>query len=447
MRPDVSTRAGEVPLETIGQRLRRLRTDRAMSQRELAGPGVSYAYISRIEAGSRQPSVKALRTLARKLGVSAEYLETGNEIGDRERRELRLADAELELRLDDRTEHAEQTLVEVLDECVLAGDTQLAARAVTALGLAASREGRYDDAIARLEEAVRSGIVTPANRPDVFATLGRAYAHSGNAQSAVHLFEDCLERLSDEAPQDASARVRFATYLSFALADLGDLARAREVAMSALDGVDDLADPYTQVRLFWSLARLFVMQDQSAAALDYARRAVALLEATEDSLHLARAHVLCAVIMNDSAEHERAGSHLELAERLLGARPEPSDLGTLREEQARQAAGLGDGEAAIRFAQEALRIVGDSDPAVQGTALSALAHGLVLRGDVEGAIVAYTRSVDLLADHAQWRDASHAGSSLGRLLRDAGREGEAAAAFERSAELATHIAGERSARS
>jgi transcriptional regulator with XRE-family HTH domain len=65
--------------ETVGQRLRRLRLERGLSQRELSGPGVSYAYISRIEAGERQPSVKALRKLAEKLGVSPDYLETGRD--------------------------------------------------------------------------------------------------------------------------------------------------------------------------------------------------------------------------------------------------------------------------------------------------------------------------------------------------------------------------------
>ena len=87
--------------ETIGQRLRRLRLERSLSQRALASPGVSYAYISRIEAGTRQPSVKAVRMLARKLGVSPVYLETGSEVDPAEERELRLAAAELSLRLSD----------------------------------------------------------------------------------------------------------------------------------------------------------------------------------------------------------------------------------------------------------------------------------------------------------------------------------------------------------
>ncbi len=63
--------------ESIGQRLRRLRIERGLSQRELSSAGVSYAYISRIEADARTPSVKALRQLATKLGVTVEHLETG----------------------------------------------------------------------------------------------------------------------------------------------------------------------------------------------------------------------------------------------------------------------------------------------------------------------------------------------------------------------------------
>jgi transcriptional regulator with XRE-family HTH domain len=63
--------------ESIGTRLKRLRLERSLSQRDISSPGISYAYISRIEAGARTPSVKALRRLAGKLGVTVEHLETG----------------------------------------------------------------------------------------------------------------------------------------------------------------------------------------------------------------------------------------------------------------------------------------------------------------------------------------------------------------------------------
>jgi transcriptional regulator with XRE-family HTH domain len=64
---------------SCGERLRSRRLELGLSQRGLAEPGVSNAYISRIEAGTRIPSVRVLRQLAPKLGVSVEWLETGEE--------------------------------------------------------------------------------------------------------------------------------------------------------------------------------------------------------------------------------------------------------------------------------------------------------------------------------------------------------------------------------
>lgn len=66
-----------MPEETIGQRVKRLREEKGLSQRDIASPRCSFAYISRIEAGARKPSVAALRLLAGKLGVAAFYLEHG----------------------------------------------------------------------------------------------------------------------------------------------------------------------------------------------------------------------------------------------------------------------------------------------------------------------------------------------------------------------------------
>jgi transcriptional regulator with XRE-family HTH domain len=66
-------------MPTIGDRIRERRLALGLSQRDLASEGVSYAYISRIEANTRRPSVRALRKLAVKLGVSAHWLETGED--------------------------------------------------------------------------------------------------------------------------------------------------------------------------------------------------------------------------------------------------------------------------------------------------------------------------------------------------------------------------------
>src|SRR3954470_7623759 len=420
--------------ESIGERLRRLRLSRGLSQRELASQGVSYAYISRIEAGARRPSVKALRQLARKLNVSPEFLETGSDLREVDERELRLADAELELRLGQGGRKLETTLESILEEAVAAGDSSGALRARIALGLAAASAGRNAEAVDRLEPAVEE--VSPARRPDVYEALGRSYVALGNPGTAVELFAGCLERVRQEAPDDTASHIRFATYLSYALSDVGELEQAQKILDEALARSDDFADAYTRVRLYWSLARLNTLQGEAGAGLDYIRRAIALLEATEDTLHLARAHLLCGTIMLSQAKPEQAGTHFDAAERLFGPQPGPLDLANLRTDQARRAVALGSAPHAERYAREALAALGDDHPGEQGLAWAALAGALALQEKPE-AEKNFRKATDLLGEHGHNVDLSEAYRSWARYLRETGRESEALDILDRAAELSS----------
>jgi len=405
----------ETPAETVGERLRRLRGERGLSQRELGEPGVSYAYISRIEAGARRPSVKALRVLARKLGVSPEYLETGVEIGEAQRRELELADAELGLRLEDDPAAARAQLARLLEEASAAGDLPAVTRARIGLGLAAAQEGGHSEAVAQLERVLASGLVTPLRRPDVYAALGRAYAALGEQPRAAALWEESLRRVAEEAPEDLALRTRFATYLSYALADLGQFERAQQVLREVLDAGSDPGDAYTQIRLYWALARLLALQGEPRAALEYAQRAIALLEATEDTLQLGRAHLLSAGILNLQGKGEEALAHLESAERAFDRGADAVDRASLRTEQAKAAVQLGNGEEAIARAREALALLED---------------------EFVSAADAFGRALRLLAQQERWREASAAARSWGGILRGLGRQREALEVLEQAADFA-----------
>jgi tetratricopeptide (TPR) repeat protein len=423
--------------ERVGQRLRRLRRERGLSQRELSSPGVSYAYISRIEAGARRPSVKALRLLARKLKVSPEYLERGSDLRETDERELELAEAELQVRLGDDGAAAEATLARVLEEAHASGETAIACRARIGLGLAAARNGRDAEAVEHLEGALAVEPLQAAGRPDVYATLGRAYSNLGQPQRAVELFEGCLAEVRAQDPRDAGSEVRYATYLSYALTDAGEPQRAERLLVELAEDPLESADSYTRVRLFWSLGRVATREGRTLSGLAYFRRAVALLEATEDTLHLAQAHVSCAWALTKSGRAQEAGAHLELAEQLFGPKPDPADLGWLRTEQAKRAIGLGQGADAVARAQEALAALGTSDPGERGDASWALAEGYGLEGDIESADAAFRQAIELLAGRRPSRDTAAACRSWAKLLRKAGREQEALDVLERAVEIGT----------
>src|SRR5262245_21255457 len=63
--------------ETIGERIARLRRERGLSQMDLAGPTVSASYRSRVEGGTRRPSMAVIAAVAEKLGVEPAEVEFG----------------------------------------------------------------------------------------------------------------------------------------------------------------------------------------------------------------------------------------------------------------------------------------------------------------------------------------------------------------------------------
>ncbi|MEZ5102211.1 MAG: helix-turn-helix domain-containing protein [Thermoleophilia bacterium] len=419
--------------ESLGDRLKRLRMERGLSQRAISAPGVGVSYISRIEAGTRQPSLRALRALADRLGVSAEYLETGRAASPHEEREVRLADAELALRLGEGTAVAEAELERLLAEAEEAGDTRVALRARIALGLAASQAGRHRAAVEHLERCVRRGAVTPVTRPDVYVTLGASYVAVGRHDLAVGLFEDSLAAIEEHAPEDDSARIRFVTHLSYALSDRGDFERAREV-LATLDGAAESHDPYSRIRIFWSQARLASMEGDTGEALDHLNHAMALLDATEDTLNQARAHLLCVEILLLDGDVEQAGKHLAQAERLYALGASALDLGSLRAQQGKHAALLGRAEQAVEFATEAIGLLHDH-PVDQAAAWHALALARAGLDDTEGADQCYRRAVDQLASGGEWREAVQACQAWAETLRKAGRHEQAYDVLQRATEL------------
>jgi tetratricopeptide (TPR) repeat protein len=240
--------------------------------------------------------------------------------------------------------------------------------------------------------------------------------------------------VAEEHPEDTTNQVRFSTYLSYALSDLGDLSRAEGVLEDALAQAKQVTDPYTRVRLYWSLARLNEIRGQPAAALEYIRRAIALLEVTEDTLHLARAHLLCGTIMISQGKVQEAGAQFDAAERMFGQKPDPLDLGNLRADQARRAGLLNRPEESERLAREALSALGDDHPAEHGVVLAILAEALAQQEKPE-ANETFERAAELIEEHGRQVEKADAFRAWARYLRKSGRESEALDVLDRAAQL------------
>lgn len=78
----------------IGSRVQRMRNELGLTQRQLAEPSYTPAYISTLESGRVRPSETALRFLAGRLGTSYEELATGRPAHLATEVRLALADAQ-----------------------------------------------------------------------------------------------------------------------------------------------------------------------------------------------------------------------------------------------------------------------------------------------------------------------------------------------------------------
>jgi tetratricopeptide (TPR) repeat protein len=384
------------------------------------------------------PSVRAIRVLAHRLGVSPEYLESGVDIAPGEALELRLTDAELRLRLGDHSIEARHTLQAVLKEAQRTGQGEITTRAQVALGLASLAAGNQREAAHYLSVAVASPFVSPLMQTNVYVSLSKALRFLGRAEEAVMMLEEALDDPGCLMPEGVGVRLRLATYLSYALTDLGEFERARRV-LEQLDA-DEALDAHAQVTMHWSLARLAYMEGQQRAALNEIRRAIILLDHTEDSLELARAHLFAAEVHLWAYNVPEAERHLELAARLETLAADARDLGALHSGQALAQARRGDFETARPLIRKAHEELADA-PAEQG--LLWVAQALIDAGcdELDTAAQSFERAIEALTASSMHREAAAVCREWSELLIAAGRSDEAASTTRRAAQLRAEADG------
>jgi tetratricopeptide (TPR) repeat protein len=410
----------------VGERLREARLRAGLSQRQLAFPGCSAAYISRLEAGDRVPSLQLLRKLAAKLRVDESFLATGT--ATEAARPTALAEAEIAVRFDDLDAAA------ALYEQALqgAGDLRARALALGGLGRIAFARGDVRGAVDALEDALDLDPGAELEQPGLVEALGRAYATSGELESAIGLFERALAQATEA--EDVVARGRFAVLLANALIDGGRFGRAEELLGQVLAELGEATDPAARARLYWSQSRLHAVKGNHDAAARYARRTLELLELTEDTRRLAHAHQLLAFV---ELERGRPAEALELLERGRGLLDEgagPIEQAQFRLEEARALAALGETDRARTEAMAVAGLLADVDPHDAGRSYALLASIFAELGERARAQELFELAAELLENQSN-PYLPEVYEQLGRLLEREGRTDEALQYLKRALSL------------
>jgi tetratricopeptide (TPR) repeat protein len=370
----------------VGRRLRQAREAAGLTQRELSFEGCTAAYISRIEAGARVPSLQILHEFARRLGVRPEYLATGSQ--EAEGLSSGLLEAEVALRLGE-----EERAAELFEAArAEAGSPAALAQAQLGLGRLALRRGNVSDGITLLEQALGSGELGTGDGSAAGNALGRSYVSQNRYGEAFALFERFLDEARSRG--DQFDQIRFALLLANGYIDHGDYARAH----ATLGEVEDLArrtvDPTLRASLYWSQSRALLSQGEPDRAAEYAQLAIAMLKAGEQTLEAARALQLLAFIENDRGNPQAALELVDEGEPIVAAAGKATDAAMFTVERARALSALGETAEAAELLLGIVPRLNAAAPRDAARAYAAVAEIFRKQGDISRALELYELAVD-----------------------------------------------------
>lgn len=304
---------------TIGRRVQQLRVRRGMTQKQLAEPVYTPAYISTLEAGRVRPSDDALRYLADRLGVEFDELATGRPARLVTELRLRLTEAQRTLAAGEAGSAVEQYAA-LLAEAETHGLAEEQAAALLGLGECALEtgelaEGRqyFERAEARLADAPLTARV-PALR-------GRAVAHylAGELRYAVYLLESTLDELNRGGLHDPDALLLLYASVIGPYMDMGAHARAAQAAEFALALAPQSGDPALVARMHRSVARTLLAEGRLAEADASLARAAELYRGLRLRTELANCHWMRGYVYAQNGELERAEKEMREALAMLSA--------------------------------------------------------------------------------------------------------------------------------
>ncbi|HYO61528.1 MAG TPA: helix-turn-helix domain-containing protein [Actinomycetota bacterium] len=415
---------------SVGQRLRKLRLQSGLTQKELADPRYTHAYVSTIEAGRRMPSATALEHFANKLSVDVEELRTGRPPDLEAKLRLRLQGARRDISAGDLDDVA-KVLTQVLRDAKRYKMGHLEAKAVEYQALVEERRGNMQAAFELYQDVEKILIEAPAPMlADCIAGQARCLIGIGDIRYAIHLVESLIERMDREGFQDPNAMVRLYAPLVWAYAQLGVQSKASEYAGRALELLPKVTDPFNLAVMQVNLAEAYLTEGRIKEADAALLRAEDLFENLDLRAESAAVH------MNRGYSLARGGGDLKTARRELETAldlfvsmgNEPGEANA-RNELAHVARVDGDVDAARSHLDRALKILKNGED-VGELALTNLELGLVLKDDdpkkgekhLREAVRLYTKAEHFLR-------AARAHRVLGDMLIEQGRGDEACKVF------------------
>lgn len=418
----------------IGNRIRRLRLERNLSQKDVAEPLMTPSYLSLIESGQRMPSEGVLRHVAERLGVEPDELLTGKPSGLEIQLELSLQEARTAA-YQGKAEEAQRILDHVLKAAARYRLSRLQARALIVGASVKQRRSDFEGARQLYDEAQNLLRDAPAHvRFEAVVGHAQCTNHIEGPRLAIHLLEGYLLELEHSGLEEPTARMRALSALVELYRAVGYHRRAIEVANESIALGSVVKEPEQIACMSMNVARALLEQGRHDDALEALRRADQIYQSLDWPVPGVRSKINRGIVEIDKGNLEDARTTFHEVLDLLDRYPDDRARAGALDQLGRTERLLGDNQGAIEKLSEARALISSDD--VYEKAFNAREIGLALSASrTNDAEQELRKSADLYKSLRAFSDAGKSLLELGRLLRDQGRTEEAARILEEGLEL------------
>ncbi|WP_160036761.1 helix-turn-helix domain-containing protein [Paenibacillus sp. An7] len=349
----------------LGQKIREIREQKGLSQKQLAGEEMTRAYISLIEKGRAIPSSRMLRIIAKRLGKPVEYF-LGNESEvsgvQEEITEALLDKAQLRFNEED------------YDSCIrmtkhlltLTRSDQVKTEAYLLIIKSYNRSKQYSKAFEYGESSeflfTRSGdrkLLTL-----FYLEMGKAaiymesYVQARKLYQQAYTYSSKLKNLQDE-------HIASLTFLATSHLELGEVQQAIEIYIKAEEEAKMAGNLEVYGEIAMGLGKAYFRADpMSSESLYWTKKAVDCLKQGDSESYVFALHNL-AVIMLNSNEKKEALRLLHDCASIYDERNMPDKKASILEEISKLHLEEGQTEEAEQVCKTAIRLLDITDNGVQ----------------------------------------------------------------------------------
>jgi transcriptional regulator with XRE-family HTH domain len=421
VRSDLLELSKSIDAGLLGSRVKGARLRAGLTQGQLAQGLVSAAYVSRIESGQRRPDPALLERLADRLGTDADELLSGVASSVVNELRVRLDHAQLALATGDASTALSQ-IVQLLEDPAIAELPELRREAAYARANALEATGDLQGAIIALEDLAKLPTEDLLWLEGMTA-LCRCYRESGDLARAIDVGERAGRYIDEHELDGLGEAIRLGLTVSAAYFEHGDVEHAARLCHRAIEEAERLDSPVARASAYWNASVMESRRGNAAEALPLARRAMQLLETSEDARNIGRLRTQLGVIQlrTDPPDPQGALGQLVRARAELDTTDaSPVDLADNTLAQARAHFLLGDDERARRRAAETAASAGSVAPLVAADALVLQGQIAVRRGNADTARSFYQQAIASLTGVGADRNAAQLWYELGGLLEEIG---------------------------